>query len=63
MFEPDLYDEPKKEEEGGENKMLNMVRLNISCRQLPDTDLMSKTDPFVKVFIREGQVQDWTYVG
>ena len=47
-----------------ENKrVLNMVTLYFSCRHLINLDLTSKTDPFIKCYIREDKCPDWSFVG
>lgn len=41
----------------------NKVQLNISCRNLVDLDLLSKSDPEVHVFIRDSKQRGYTFVG
>ena len=37
----------------------NLVTMYIQCRNLPNLDISSKTDPFVKCYIREEKKPDW----
>lgn len=45
-----------------EHRPVSYVQLFISCRQLKDTDVMSKTDPFVEVY-EQDNYQRWAKVG
>ena len=35
----------------------------IQCRNLPNLDIGSKTDPFVKCYIREEKKPNWQFIG
>jgi hypothetical protein len=43
-------------------KPLNSLTLFISCQNLAKMDAMSETDPLCKVYVRENELQDWTFV-
>lgn len=50
----------------GESETLkppNLLTMYVQCRNLPNLDNMSKTDPFVKCYIREEKKPDWQYIG
>ena len=52
-----------------ENKVINMVTLYLSCKNLPNLDYGSETDPFIRVYIREDNGKedvadsDWNLLG
>ena len=41
----------------------NLVTMYIQCRNLPNLDISSKTDPFVRAYIREEKVPEWQLLG
>lgn len=56
-------------EMGDEKKIINMVTLYLSCKNLPNLDYGSETDPFIRVYIREDHGKevvadsDWNLLG
>jgi len=44
---------------------LNKVIIYIACKDLPNMDIGSLTDPYVKVYIREARIPlpDWKFLG
>ena len=41
----------------------NKIQIFISCRKLKDLDLMSKSDPYVTVSIRDSKSQHYSMIG
>lgn len=41
----------------------NKIQIFISCRKLKDLDIISKTDPVVKVSIRDSKQKNYTQIG
>ena len=41
----------------------NKVQFFISCRNLADLDIVSKSDPEVHVFLRESKTKNYTLIG
>ena len=41
----------------------SQIEIHISCTDLPDTDILSKTDPFVVFYLKNSVTQNWEIVG
>ena len=41
----------------------NKVQISISCRNLADLDLLSKSDPIVHVFLKDAKNKNYTMIG
>ena len=39
------------------------IALYISCRNLKNYDVMSKSDPQAEIFIKDANKRDWDFVG
>ena len=41
----------------------SQIEIHFSCTDLPDTDILSKTDPFIVFYIHNSQTKNWEIVG
>ncbi|CAI2364003.1 unnamed protein product [Moneuplotes crassus] len=46
-----------------ENSLKQKLQLFISCRKLKDLDIISKSDPFVEVYLKNDERSSWMLVG
>lgn len=48
---------------GADSGLSNKIRISISCRNLADMDVFSKSDPEVHVFLRDSRARNYTLIG
>jgi C2 domain len=41
----------------------SQIEIHFSCADLPDTDILSKTDPFIVFYLKNSQTNNWEIVG